>query len=299
MFDLNHQINELAKSKGWKAIPLKYVYKRKKGLGHGTEDLLSIYRDYGVVPKNSRTDNFNKASDDLSKYQKVQPGDIVINKMKAWQGSVAVSDYAGIISPAYFIYEPQVEVCSRYIHYLLRSEIYFSYYASISSGVRPNQWDLDPSLFERINLLLPPFDEQKRIADELDRELAEIDGFIADQIKLKKLLKEQFEAQKEQIILETDGQKVRLSRVLKGIKDGSHGTHTRVDSGGEVLLSAKKHQQRQACHFQGRITNFIRGSCTNYCFRFPPKGRRDDDSSWCDIWQNSSLQPRANYSISA
>ncbi|HIY94697.1 MAG TPA: restriction endonuclease subunit S [Candidatus Rothia avicola] len=86
---------------------------------------------------------------------------------------------------------------------------------------------------------LPPLDEQKKIADELDRELAEIDEFIADQIKLKELLKEQLEAQKEQIILEAGGQQVRLSRVLKGLKDGSHGTHPRVDSGGEVLLSAK------------------------------------------------------------
>lgn len=210
MFDLNQHINEIAKSKGWKAIPLKYIYKRKKELGDGSENLLSIYRDHGVVPKNSRSDNFNKASDDLNKYQKVQPGDLVINKMKAWQGSVAISDYDGIISPAYFIYEPQVEVCSRYIHYLLRSEIYFSYYASISSGVRPNQWDLDPSLFERINLLLPPFDEQKRIADELDRELAEIDEFIADQERLQALTEEQYYSQLHQLVTKGVGKSPEL-----------------------------------------------------------------------------------------
>lgn len=200
MFDLNQQIRQVADSRGWKAIPLKYVYRRKKELGDGSEELLSIYRDYGVVPKNSRSDNFNKPSEDLSKYQRVQSGDIVINKMKAWQGSVAVSDYSGIISPAYFVYEPQMNVHPRYIHYLIRSEMYFNYYASISSGVRPNQWDLDPVLFERINLLLPPLDEQKRIADELDRELAEIDAFIADQQKLHDLSIEYYSSQVHQLV---------------------------------------------------------------------------------------------------
>lgn len=122
----------------WEIVPLKYLFRRQKVLGTGDEQLLSIYRDHGVIPKDSRSDNFNKASDDLSKYQVVQRGDLVINKMKAWQGSVAISDLDGIISPAYFVYRPIRDLNLRYAHYLLRSELYFQYYASISTGVRPN-----------------------------------------------------------------------------------------------------------------------------------------------------------------
>ena len=77
------------------------------------EQLLSVYRDYGVVPKSSRDDNFNKPSDDLSTYQLVEHGDLAINKMKAWQGSVAISQCRGIVSPAYFVYVMMQSALSR------------------------------------------------------------------------------------------------------------------------------------------------------------------------------------------
>lgn len=175
---------------GWPSIPLKYLFRRSKTLGTGEERLLSIYRDYGVIPKDSRDDNFNKPSDDLSKYQVVSQGDLVVNKMKAWQGSVAVSEYDGIISPAYFVYRPMGVIDGRFAHYLLRSNEYFQYYASISSGVRPNQWDLDPRAFERLEVTIPSHEEQHAIADYLDRETAEIDAALAEHKHLRALLLE-------------------------------------------------------------------------------------------------------------
>lgn len=185
----------------WRSIPLKYLFRRSKSLGSGQEQLLSIYRDYGVIPKDSRDDNFNKASDDLSKYQLVSQGDLVVNKMKAWQGSVAVSEYDGIISPAYFVYRPVGEIDNRFAHYLLRSSEYFQYYASISSGVRPNQWDLNPHAFERLEVSFPPLKEQKLIAEYLDRETAEIDAFIADLDDYSTLLSHRLDAERDRIFL--------------------------------------------------------------------------------------------------
>lgn len=174
----------------WSVSPLWYLFKRSKRLGTGYEELLSVYRDYGVIPKSSRDDNFNKASDDLSKYQIVGVGDLVINKMKAWQGSVAVSEYDGIVSPAYFVFRALITTDLRFMHYLMRSIPYFQHYASISSGVRPNQWDLDPDLHRLMPVLVPPLSEQTNIATYLDRETAEIDAFIADQEELIDLLTE-------------------------------------------------------------------------------------------------------------
>lgn len=128
---------------------------------------------------------------------------------------------------------PKPNVHPKYLFYLLQT---IQLEPLMNPGAVPN---LNMESFRNTSVPYFPWEEQKRIADELDCELAEIDEFISDQLKLKGLLKEQFEAQKEKIILEAGGQKVRLSRVLKGIKDGTHGTHPRVDSGGEVLLSAK------------------------------------------------------------
>lgn len=127
------------------------------------------------------------------------------------------------------------ETDSRYLRYAIQASV--ENLEALGKG--STFLELSTSDLASFRIPWPEYQVQKRIADELDRELAEIDEFIADQIKLKELLKEQFEAQKEQIILEAGGQQVRLSRVLKGLKDGTHGTHPRVDSGGEVLLSAK------------------------------------------------------------
>jgi type I restriction enzyme, S subunit len=83
--------------------------------------LLSVYRDLGVVRREGRDDNFNQPGDDLSSYLVVRPGDLVLNKMKTWQGSLGVSSFEGIVSPAYFVAEQVRDANPRFLHHLLRS----------------------------------------------------------------------------------------------------------------------------------------------------------------------------------
>ncbi len=71
----------------WRLKPLWTLFRRTKRIGRAGEELLSVYREYGVIPKSSRDDNNNNPSEDLALYQLVVPGDLAINKMKAWQGS--------------------------------------------------------------------------------------------------------------------------------------------------------------------------------------------------------------------
>ena len=105
----------------WKSDKLKYHLQRKEPKNPGDMTVLSLYRELGVIPKDSRDDNHNMTSEDTSKYKYVKPGNFVVNKMKAWQGSVAVSDYEGIVSPAYYVYEFTDNLYyKRYFHYLLR-----------------------------------------------------------------------------------------------------------------------------------------------------------------------------------
>ncbi|MFX4311295.1 restriction endonuclease subunit S, partial [Enterobacter sp. 63] len=156
----------------WKTISLSRFFSRTKRTGYTEKELLSVYREYGVIPKSSRDDNNNQPSEDLSPYQLVQPNDLVMNKMKAWQGSIAISGYEGIVSPAYFIYQPNKSLFElaypKYVHYLLRNPIYVTQYLSLSKGIRINQWDLDPDKFRKIELLLPGKMEQYKIINFLD-----------------------------------------------------------------------------------------------------------------------------------
>ena len=183
----------------WRTKRVGHLFCRKKDTGHPDAELLSVYRDYGVIPKCSREDNWNRPSEDLSPYQLVMVGDLVMNKMKTWQGSIAISDCEGIVSPAYFVAEPcrstyTDDAQPRFIHYLLRSPLYIAQYNSLSKGIRVNQWDLDYDIFKTILSLLPPREEQAQIAAFLDHETAKIDRLIEKQEKLIELLKEKRQA---------------------------------------------------------------------------------------------------------
>lgn len=165
----------------WLVEKIKYHLHLKTQKNMGDRQVLSLYRDYGIVPKDSRDDNHNVTSEDTSSYRFVRVGDFVVNKMKAWQGSVAVSQYEGIVSPAYFVYEFIDESFDKkYFHYLLRNKSYTIEFMRLSGGIRVGQWDLPAAAFENTLVLIPPIEEQQQIADYLDKKCKEIEGVIAD-----------------------------------------------------------------------------------------------------------------------
>ncbi|PNP97526.1 restriction endonuclease subunit S [Sphingobium sp. SA916] len=205
----------------WRQVPFWALFRRVKRSGYQDEQLLSVYRDYGIVRKADRGDNFNKPSEDLSAYQLVEEGDLAINKMKAWQGSVGVSEHRGIVSPAYFVYRPLHTHENRFLHYLLRSAEYTAGYLSLSKGIRVNQWDLDPTYHSRMPVLLPSRNEQVSIAAFLDRETAKIDALIEEQRRLIALLKEKRQA-------------VISKAVTKGLDPHAPMKHSGIEWLGEV-----------------------------------------------------------------
>ena len=165
--------------KDWKVSEVKRIMRNKSVRNQPNAKILSLYRDYGIVPKDSRNDNFNVTSEDTTNYKVVDIGDFVINKMKAWQGSMAVSEFDGIISPAYYVCSfTDKNIYRKFIHYLLRNESYKPEYMRLSTGLRIGQWDLGIDDFMKIPIVLPPFEEQQRIADYLDRKCAEIDSLV-------------------------------------------------------------------------------------------------------------------------
>lgn len=151
--------------------PLWTLMRPKEMTGAPHLEVLSVYRDFGVVPKSSRTDNYNKTPEDLSRYQVVVPGDVVINKMKAWQGSVGVSSHYGIVSPDYLVCELTVAIDSSYLHHALRSPQLRTEFQRRSEGIRPSQWRLQWDQLRLISLPVPQADDQRRIAQAAAREV--------------------------------------------------------------------------------------------------------------------------------
>ena len=197
---------------GWEVSQLKYATRWKSEKGCPDAPVLSLYRDFGVVPKDSRDDNHNVTSLDTSNYKVVDVGDLVINKMKAWQGSMAVSDYRGIVSPAYHVCSiTSNKVNKRYLHHLLRNPAYLPEYARLSTGMRIGQWDLGFDDFKNIPFLIPPLDEQAKIADYLDNGCASLDAMLS---KTRSSI-EEYKKLKQAVITQAVTKGVRGEREMK------------------------------------------------------------------------------------
>ncbi len=164
-----------------RAVRLRFLFEQSREDGSIESEVLSVYRDYGVIPKSSRADNFNKTPEDVSRYLVVRPGYLVVNKMKAWQGSLGVSTYDGIVSPDYEVLRPASTLLGpRFAHAYLRSPQMIGEYAVRSVGIRPSQWRLHWEQLRDIAIPLPSLSKQVDICDTLDRETAELEAAVAD-----------------------------------------------------------------------------------------------------------------------
>lgn len=180
----------------WKEQTVRSITKLSSVRNGNRDDLelLSVYREYGVIRKSSRDDNHNVESLDLSNYKFVDVGYLVLNKMKMWQGSLGISKYKGIVSPAYIVCKLIGDLNHDYIHYLMRSAKFKTIYNRISYGVRVGQWDMRYDDFKSISLYLPPIEEQNQIVKYLNSKLTKINKFIQVKKKLITVLKEQKQA---------------------------------------------------------------------------------------------------------
>lgn len=164
----------------WDSKPLRkyfYISDERKG-EQDTLELLSVYREYGVIPKASRNDNKNVESENTSKYKVVHTDDLVINKMKLWQGSLGISNFNGFVSPAYIVAHNEFDGNLRYLNFFLRSPLVKTYYNRISYGIRVGQWDSDFYDFKQLIVPIPPKDEQNQIVRYLDWKVSNINRLI-------------------------------------------------------------------------------------------------------------------------
>jgi type I restriction enzyme, S subunit len=179
----------------WEILPLCAIAKPRSVTGQQDRDLLSVYLDRGVIRfsdvKEKRT---NVTSDDLSRYQAVDPGDLVLNNQQAWRGSVGVSRHIGIVSPAYLVLSLDARINSNFANLLFRERTMVGQYLVCSKGVGSIQRNLYWPYLKRVSIFLPPPEEQAAIARYLDYMDRRIRRYISVKQKLIKLLTEQKQA---------------------------------------------------------------------------------------------------------
>jgi type I restriction enzyme S subunit len=175
----------------WEVVTLRGLLKKIAARNPGGHQLLSVLRSRGVIERSlDRADNHNFIPDDLSNYKVVKPGDLVMNKMKAWSGSVGVSQHHGVVSPAYFVYEFRSSIDPSFMNLLFRSNYMRYWFGRYSEGVRVGQWDLSPEEIKNIRVPVPSLEEQIAIAERVVARTAEMDTAIASVQAEISLLKE-------------------------------------------------------------------------------------------------------------
>lgn len=169
----------------WKTIRLKNILSLRNIKSGGKGELLSVYLDRGVISyRDSSGQQVHKPSLDLSNYQIVEIGDFVLNNQQAWRGSVGISEYKGIISPAYYVYRIVVDCNYRYMNYVLRDLCMVQQYETASRGVGTIQRNIYSPWLLNARIAIPPINEQTKIASFLDRKCEEIDAVISEKQEL-------------------------------------------------------------------------------------------------------------------
>ena len=109
------------------SVPLKYLaYESDLRCGSDSDlTVLSVSIHQGVVPKSALPDGQSRA-DDVSRHKKCNIGDIVINRMRAFQGAVGVVGQAGVVSPDYTVLRIGSRVSPDFLHYVMRSSWFVS-----------------------------------------------------------------------------------------------------------------------------------------------------------------------------
>lgn len=178
----------------WTTIKLRQLLSSVSEKNHPELPLLSVVREQGVIVRDvdDKEANHNYIPDDLSDYKMVKKGQFVMNKMKAWQGSYGISDYTGIVSPAYFIFDVAFDNL-EYFHYAIRSKVYVNFFAQASDGIRVGQWDLQMDKMKEIPFIVPPADEQIAIVEHIKKTLPKYDEAI-EKIKAEVAVLEEYKA---------------------------------------------------------------------------------------------------------
>ncbi|WP_238654054.1 restriction endonuclease subunit S [Paenibacillus piscarius] len=194
----------------WKIVPIYGIAKPKQIVNCVDRELLSVYLGKGVVPFSSQVaKRTNVTSTDLSKYQAVDYGDFVLNNQQAWRGSVGVSKYSGIISPAYIVLALSNDISTDFANYLFQSRSMIDKYVVCSKGVGSIQRNIYWDYLKRVKLALPPSAEQDQIVRFLDWKVSQINHLIRAKKKQILLLQEQKRAMVDKAI--TKGLKFNAS----------------------------------------------------------------------------------------
>ena len=168
---------------GWNTYRIANLFDERNESGQEDLPILTVSINTGISDHEVADEEQIRAfvrSEDRTKYKRVYPGDLAYNMMRAWQGAFGAVRVDGMVSPAYVIAKPKgdIKLDSRYMEALLRTPTGIEEMHRFSYGVADFRLRLYWPEFKNICVCIPPYEEQKEIADYIDEKSREIDRLI-------------------------------------------------------------------------------------------------------------------------
>lgn len=175
--------------KHWEIIRIGYILGEidRRSIT-GMEESLSVSQVLGVVPSSQIA--VPSTASTMVGQKIVEPGELVLNKLKAHLGVCFVSNYKGLVSPDYAVYKANEKVKSKLLEYVFHTASCIWEFKKYITGVGQGLSRLYTKDLFRINVALPDMLEQQQIVSYLDTKCSEIDTLIADKKRQRGILAE-------------------------------------------------------------------------------------------------------------
>lgn len=231
----------------WNTLRIKNIFAEIDDRSEtGKEELLSVSHYTGVTKKRdslANEDDFISNAKTLVGYKKVAENDLVSNIMLAWNGSLGISKYNGITSPAYCVYRIKGDNNPDYYGYLFSTAFMKAEFRKKSYGIIDSRLRLYSDKFFSIPAPVPPKTEQDQIVAYIKEQTKKIKHFIKKKQTFIELLKEQ-------------KQSVSFERIHhNGVKFGY--PQRRIKSFAEILRGKFSHRPRNDKRLYDGLYPFI------------------------------------------
>ena len=147
----------------WTKCKIYDCFVERSEKGFEDLELLSVSMERGVI-KRSEIESKDNSSENKSNYKLVKKGDIVYNSMRMWQGASGLSEYEGIVSPAYTVLTPKKDIYSNYFSYLFKMHTMIHEFRKYSQGLTSDTWNLKYPQIKDIKVNVPSYEEQVKIS---------------------------------------------------------------------------------------------------------------------------------------
>ncbi|MEO5370939.1 MAG: restriction endonuclease subunit S [Magnetococcus sp. DMHC-1] len=178
----------------WDVLRSKYIFREVDvRSASGEETQLSMSQIHGLV-ESSKIDTWRLRSESYVGGKLCEPGDLVLNRLKAHLGVFAHAPIPGIVSPDYTVFRRTRDVDVRYFECLYKSPIYKAELRKRTKGIVEGFWRLYSDDFYDIRIAVPPRNEQVFIMTFVDSFNHRVNRIIRNKRRLIALLSEQKQA---------------------------------------------------------------------------------------------------------